>query len=459
MERKLNEECGVFAIRTAQNDAVGTTYNALLALQHRGQQSAGIAALDGTAIACHKAPGLTTEAFSAADIDRLPASSMAIGHVRYAASGGSLVSSAQPIVVEYLRGRLALANNGRLYNAEALRAHLASRGYDFEMPSDSAVIAALIAMEALAGHSLEKAVARAARQLQGAFSFVVLTSLGQLIAVRDARGFRPLCIGRSGDDFAVASESCALSSTGFTFERDIAPGEMVVIDPTGDMRAQMVLPRVKKGLCIFEYVYFARPDSDIDGLSVYQARFNAGRVLAKEYPVKADIVCGVPDSGVEAAQGYAAQSGLPYTSGFVKNRYIGRSFIYPTQGQREDAVRLKLNPLQSNLRDKRVVMVDDSIVRGTTSARIIKSLKRAGAREVHVRISSPPFRHVCHFGTAIDSRDDLIANRMTLNEIREHIGADSLGFISVEGLKRACKSCRIGMCTGCFTGSYPMQVE
>jgi len=297
-------------------------------------------------------------------------------------------------------------------------------------------------------------VARAADSLVGAFSLVIATGDNQLIVVRDPTGFRPLCIGRSEIGYAVASESCALEICGFEFVRDILPGEIVVIENGEIIDAKVVLTKADKdcGLCIFEYVYFARQDSVIDGLSVYEARHNMGSILATEYPVDADVVCGVPDSGLDAAVGYSKTSGIPLVSGFVKNRYVGRSFICPTQTQRDSAVRQKLNPLSANIKDKRVVLVDDSIVRGTTSEKIVRSLKNAGAKEVHMRISSPTFRYTCHYGTDIDSEENLIANKMSVDEIGKKIGADSLGFISIEGLKRACEKCVLPFCAACFTG-------
>ncbi len=455
---KWGEECGIFAVRTSLDQAVGLTYNALLALQHRGQQSAGIAALHNHTITCRKDMGLISEALTREVLEALPPASYAIGHVRYS-TGQSNEEDSQPSVTEYLKGRIAVAHNGNILNVEPLKEKLFQMGCRFGSTQGGEVISSLIAAELMHGRSMETAVEKAVKQLKGAFCLVVLTSDNRIIAVRDVHGFRPLCIGQKGSDFAFASESCALTTLGFDFVRDVAPGEMVMVGEDGALQSKQIINKAKKGLCIFEYVYFARPDSDIDGLSVYQARFNAGAELAREYPVEADIVCGVPDSGLEAAQGYAAASGIPYTSGFVKNRYIGRSFIFPTQSEREMAVRIKLNPLESNIRGKRVIIVDDSIVRGTTSALIINTLKQAGAREVHVRISSPPFRHMCYFGTDIDSTDDLIANRMDMDEIARFIGADSLGFISVKGLQRACAACQTGLCEGCFTGRYPMNPE
>lgn len=455
---KLSEECGIFGIVTSSDEAAGITYNALLALQHRGQEGAGIAIQKDGSILYHKNVGLVSEVFNSEVLSRLPKAHMAIGHVRYSTTGTNSQKNTQPMITEYLKGRIATAHNGNIVNAAEIKEKLVSVGCNFAATNDSEVISSLIGWEALRGESVEDAVADAAKQLRGAFSLVVLSSRNKLIAFRDGAGFRPLCLGKNEHGWAVASESCGLDSAGFTFVRDIKPGEMIIINADGSIQSRMVIEHQKKGLCIFEYVYFARTDSVIDGLSVYNARIAMGRQLAREYPVDADIVCGVPDSGLEAAMGYAQESGLPFQFGFVKNRYIGRSFIFPSQQQRDAAVRLKLNPLAVNLQGKRVVLVDDSIVRGTTSAKIIKSLKQAGASEVHLRISSPPFKHTCHFGTDIDSEENLIANQLDLDAICRQIGADSLGYISIDGLKKACTGCGLSFCTGCFTGEYPVDI-
>ena len=455
---KLREECGIFAVISRAGEAAGITYNALLALQHRGQEGAGIALLKDSSIHCHKDVGLVSEVFSSSVLGSLPNVTEAIGHVRYSTTGNNTKANVQPIVKEYLEGRIAVAHNGNIVNAAQIKERLLSAGCDFTATNDSEAISLLIAYEALHRGSIEEGTAAACRQLKGAFSLLVLSSRRRIIAIRDSFGFRPLCLGRGEHGTAVASESCALDSAGFEFVRDVEPGEMIVIEEDGTYTSRMVLPCESEGLCVFEYVYFARPDSVVDGLSVYQARFNMGIQLAREYPVGADVVCGVPDSGLESAAGYAFASRLPNISGFVKNRYIGRSFIFPSQAQRDAAVRLKLNPLRTNIEGKRVVLIDDSIVRGTTSAKIIKSLKNAGAKEVHMRISSPPFRHTCHFGTDIDSEDNLIANKLSVEAIAEHIGADSLGFISTKGLREACSGSARRFCTGCFTGEYPIPI-
>ncbi len=451
---KWQEECAVFAVSVNTCEAAQITYNGLLSLQHRGQEGAGIAILAENGIKSHKDIGLVSEVFAGGAIEKLPLSGMAVGHNRYSTTGNSIRENVQPFVTEYLTGRIATVHNGNITNAEVIRTRLKSRGLNFQATSDSEVIASLIAYYSLQKEDPLAGVISAAEKLEGAFSLIIMSNENKLIAVRDAYGYRPLCIGKNETGLAVASESCALESCGFTFVRDVLPGEVMVITDGKVTYQNIVLQPKKKncGVCIFEYVYFARQDSLIDGQSVYEARYRMGQILAEEYPVDADVVCGVPDSGLEAAMGFSAMSGIPFASGFVKNRYIGRSFIYPTQAQRENAVRMKLNPLSVNVQGKRVVLVDDSIVRGTTSAQIIQSLKHAGAKEVHMRISSPPFRYSCHYGTDIDSEDKLIANQMSIEEIGKKIGTESLGFISVEGLKKACSDCRIPFCTHCFTG-------
>lgn len=453
---KWKEECGVFGVSLTDDEAAGLTYNALLALQHRGQESAGIAVLADRSIRCIKEQGLVGEVFSHEQLKGLPASSMGVGHARYSTAARNSRDNAQPMIVDYLKGRLALVNNGHLVNSAEIKKGLEERGCDFIAATDTEIMATLIAMEALACDEIEDAVASASRQFKGAFSLIVLSSQGKLVALRDGCGFRPLCIGRGGSGLAVASESCALDSTGFELIRDVKPGEMLIIDRAQNMSSRQILEAGQQGLCIFEYVYTARPDSVIDALSVYQARFRAGQILAKEHPVEADVVCALPDSGLEAAQGYSAGSGIPYITGFLKNRYIGRTFIYPSQMQREAAVRVKLNPLKANVAGKKVVVVDDSIVRGTTTDKTIQSLKDTGAAEVHLRIASPPFKHTCHFGTDIDHEENLIANQFSLEGLCRRIGADSLGYISLDGLKAACSGCTLPFCAGCFTGEYPL---
>ncbi len=458
---KLHEECAVFGVSLRQDgggEAAGICYNALLSMQHRGQEGAGIAVTEGNSIRCIKNTGLVSEAFPTEALQSLPKSPCAIGHARYSTTGANTVWNVQPFVTEYLTGRLATAHNGNVVNAREIKEKLTPFGLDFSATSDTEVISSLIAYMTLRSHDLLTGVKEAAKLLKGAFSLVVLAGDGRLIAVRDSNGYRPLCIGENEHGVAVASESCALDGCGFRFVRDIRPGELVVMEGGKMVHGEVFLQAEQKSLCVFEYVYFARPDSVIDGLSVYEARLNMGRELAREHPVEADMVCGVPDSGLEAAMGYALESGIPLGTGFVKNRYIGRSFIFPTQEQRENAVSMKLNPLRAAVGNKRVVLVDDSIVRGTTSARIVAAMRRAGAKEVHMRISAPPFRHTCHFGTDIDSEKNLIANQLDVEGIRRKIDADTLGYISVEGLLRACKGSGLELCTGCFTGDYATEV-
>ncbi|MCL2111275.1 MAG: amidophosphoribosyltransferase [Clostridiales bacterium] len=452
---KLNEKCAVFGVSLRTDEAVGITCNGLLALQHRGQESAGIAVVRQNKILCHKDMGLVGEVFSGDKLGSLPEGRTAIGHTRYSTTGGNVQENSGPFVTEYLTGRIATAHNGNISNAPEIRDWLRGNGLQFNATSDSEVASSLIAYHITKERDILQGVVKAAGFLRGAFSLVIATGKDKLVAVRDPNGFRPLCIGRNETGYAVASESCALDVCGFEFLRDVAPGEIVVIEK-GEIASHEVMLFQKeesRGLCIFEYVYFARPDSVIDGLSVYDARYNMGVALAEEYPVDADIVCGVPDSGLEAASGYSMKSGIPLVSGFVKNRYVGRSFIYPTQSQRDIAVRQKLNPLAANVKGKRVVLVDDSIVRGTTSKKIVDSLKSVGATEVHMRVSSPPFLYTCHYGTDIDSEENLIANKMDIERIQGSIGADSLGYISIKGLKQACSKSSLDFCTACFTGN------
>jgi len=451
---KLNEECAVFGVSLTTDVAAGITYNGLLALQHRGQEGAGIAVANNHNLVCHKDVGLVSEVFSGNKIEHIPKGRVAVGHTRYSTTGRNTKENVGPFVTEYLTGRIATAHNGNITNAQAIREKLNRRGVQFHATSDSEVISALIAYYITQEKRALPGIIRAADHLRGAFSLIIASSKNKLIAVRDPNGFRPLCLGKNELGYAVASESCALEICGFEFIRDVKPGEIITIK-NGVITYESISLHNKeegRGFCIFEYVYFARPDSVLDGLSIYEARYNMGAILAKEYPVDADMVCGVPDSGLVAASGYSAVSGIPLASGFVKNRYIGRSFIYPTQTQRDSAVRQKLNPLSANVKGKKVVLVDDSIVRGTTCEKIIRSLRNAGAAEIHMRVSSPPFRHTCHYGTDIGSEDNLIANKMGLEEIRTKFGADSLGYISLDGLKKACEKCVLPFCTACFTG-------
>lgn len=455
LDDKVHEECAVFGVSlTSLEEAAGITYNALLAMQHRGQEGAGIAVMKGNSLLYHKDVGLVSEVFTKEVMGKLPKSRIAIGHDRYSTTGANTYANVQPIFNEFLTGRIATVHNGNITNSREIRERLEPLGLDFGATSDSEIISSLIAYHTMKSGDILTGVKEACSQLVGAFSLLILSGDHKLIAVRDPNGYRPLCIGKRNTGIAVASETCAMDSCGFQVIRDVEPGEILVIEDGKITYSEVCLKSDSQGLCIFEYVYFARPDSVIDGQSVYAARFEMGRILAREHAVEADVVCGAPDSGLDAAQGYAAESHLPYVTGFVKNRYIGRSFIFPSQAQRENAVKMKMNPLRYTVEGKRVVLVDDSIVRGTTSALVIQSLRNAGAKEVHVRISSPPFRHSCYYGTDVATEDQLIANQMTIEEIRQKIGADSLGYISIEGLKEACGDCRLPFCTGCFNGEY-----
>lgn len=461
---KLHEECAVFGVSIKKElkdnyEATGTAYNALLAMQHRGQEGAGIAVADGNAIICRKGTGLVSEALTPEVMNDLPHSKVAIGHARYSTTGSNTIKNVQPFVTEFLTGRIATVHNGNVTNSKGIKEKLQNFGLDFTATSDSEVIASLIAYRTILAKDFLNGIKAAVKLLDGAFSLIIMGEGQRLAAVRDPNGYRPLCIGENESGIAIASETCALDSCGFKLVRDVEPGELVVIENGKIIHSEIYKKGSVQSLCIFEYVYFARPDSVIDCLSVYEARINMGKVLAREHPVDADVVCGVPDSGLEAAEGYAKESGLPLVTGFVKNRYIGRSFIFPTQAQRENAVIMKNNPLRAAVEGKRVVLVDDSIVRGTTSAKIISAIKKAGAKEVHMRLSSPPFRYTCYFGTDIDSEKNLIANKISIDEIREKIGADTLGYISLQGLTQACNKCELDLCTGCFSGIYRTKVE
>ncbi len=449
----IHEECGVFGIWGPEGtEAAAATYYGLFALQHRGQESCGIAVNHRGEVFVHKDMGLVPEVFSQPVLDSLVGRA-AIGHVRYSTTGPSVRENAQPLVTRYSKGKMALAHNGNLSNTSRLRDTLEENGAIFQTTIDSEIIAYLIARYRNKTDSVEDAVSLAMTQLEGAYCLLVL-SRGKLIAVRDPLGFRPLCIGQLGDAIVFASESCALDTVGATFIRDVEPGEIVVVDKQG-MRSLRTHCRSRATPCIFEYIYFARSDSAIDGISVYQARLAAGRLLAEQYPVDADLVLGVPDSGMDAATGFSMASGIPLGRGFVKNNYIGRTFIKPQQSQRVSAVRIKLNPIRSCVAGKRVVMVDDSIVRGTTSARIVSQLKQAGATEVHVRISAPPFLWPCYFGTDIPSFEELTARQHTQEAIRQMIGADSLGFLQRESLGKMIGVSGRQYCDACFSGDYP----
>lgn len=455
----LHEECGVFGIFTKNGevDVVRETYFALYALQHRGQQSCGIAVNDDGNIMCHKDAGLVPDVFNEMVVNHLSGGQSAIGHVRYGASNPNSRVDAQPLVVKYTKGTIALCFNGNLINAEQLKHELHESGAMFQTSSDAEIISYIIARERLKTESIEEALLRAMKRLKGAYSIVILGPQ-KMIAVRDPYGFRPLCIGKRHEQIMFASESCALDSLGAQFVRNVEPGEVVVANNDG-MESFQLDEKVKTGTCIFESVYFARPDSVIDGVSVHNARIEAGKYLAKRFPVDADMVCGVPDSGLDAALGYANESGIPYGVAFIKNRYIGRTFIQPSQGEREKLVKIKLNVLKASVEGKRLVLVDDSIVRGTTIANIVRLLREAGALEVHLRISSPPFKYPCYFGTDVASPEKLIANQMSLEEIQQKVGANSLGYLSLEDMHKCPVGCHLDFCDGCFTGKYPIDVS
>ena len=449
----MHESCGVFGVYASGINVAQTTFFALFALQHRGQESAGIAAADGHGIRLHTNMGLVSQAFTETDLASLKGH-IAIGHNRYSTTGSSRPLNAQPIIAKSGGVTIALAHNGNIINARPLRDELQERGYHFRTGSDSEVIANLIL--ASPGPNWQKRIEHAMHRLQGAYSLAILTE-DELIAVRDPFGVRPLCLGAIDNGWSIASESCALDHIGAQFIREIEPGEIVVIDSHGMKGLNETEGR--KALCIFEYIYFARPDSIIQGKLLYPAREAMGRILAEEYPVDADLVMGVPDSATAAGIGYSNGSGIPYCEGLVKNRYVGRTFIEPDQRMRELGVQLKFNPLSDIIAGKRLVVVDDSIVRGTTTPRVVSLLKKAGAAEVHLRICAPPIRHPCFFGVDMASKWELIAARKTIPEIRQHLGADSLGYLSLEGLIRAVDLPRDIFCLACFTGAYPIPVQ
>jgi amidophosphoribosyltransferase len=458
-EDALHEECGVFGIYDLDGgDVASTIYYGLFALQHRGQESCGIAVSDTNGprgnMLSNKGMGLVNEVFTPEILEKMKGD-IGVGHVRYSTAGSSTRENAQPLVLNYVKGTLAMAHNGNLINANELRSELEYTGAIFQTTIDSEVIAYHIARERLNSKTAEEAVQRACRKLKGAYALVV-ASPRKLIAARDPFGFKPLCIGKRDNAYIVASETCALDTIGATFVRDVLPGEVVAITQDGiTSDTSMALPKEKQARCIFEYIYFARPDSHFDGESVYASRIRAGRFLAMDSPVDADIVTGVPESGNAAALGYSLESGIPYGTAFVKNSYVGRTFIKPKQSSRESSVQIKLNVLKEAVDGKRVIMIDDSIVRGTTSDRIVRMLRDAGATEVHVRISSPPFLWPCYFGTDIPAREQLIAYNRSIEDIRKIIGADSLGYLGLERLSEMVEG--LPICRGCFTGEYPME--
>ncbi len=454
----LREECGVFGMYAegTYEGIAHDVYYGLYALLHRGQESCGIVVNDKGVFTTFKDNGLVEEVFTPARLNNLGHGNMAVGHCRYGTAGGSNRLNAQPIVVNHIKGPMAVAHNGNLVNADELRRELELSGSIFHTTSDTEVISYIITKERLTAPSIEVAMSSAMDKLDGAYSLVIMTT-NKLIAARDPHGFRPLCFGRIPDGcYVIASESCALDSVGAEFIRDVEPGEVIVFDKDGMRSIKDHCGKCKRSLCVFEYIYFARPDSVIDGSAVHNARLRAGAFLALDHPVQADVVIGVPDSGIDAAIGYARQSGIPYGIGLIKNKYIGRTFIAPGQKHREDRVRIKLNPVASTVAGKRVVLIDDSIVRGTTSARIVRLLRDAGATEVHMRVTAPPFLNPCYYGTDISSRDVLIAYKHSHEDMVKMIGIDSLGFLSVEDAKKIAEASNgAGFCTACFDGVYP----
>lgn len=453
----LHEECGLFGIFANEATNVAhTAYYALFALQHRGQENCGIVVNDDGLFHSHKDIGLVEEVFTEESLNNLGEGNMAVGHVRYGTAGRNTRANSQPLVVNHHKGRMAVSHNGNLVNAYELREELELEGAIFHSTNDTEVIAYIITKERIKTGSIEQAIDNAMEKLEGAYSLIIM-SPGKLIAARDPHGFRPLCYGvRDDGAYIVASETCALDSVNAKYIRDLEPGEIVVFSKEGIRSIKTHCDSAPHKICIFEYLYFARPDSQIEGVSVHEARMRAGACLAMEHPVQADVVIGVPDSGLSAALGFAQQSGIPYGFGFIKNKYIGRTFIAPGQANREDKVMIKLNVLKETVRGKRVVLVDDSIVRGTTIARIIKRIREAGATEIHVMSSAPPFMNPCYYGTDIDSRDNLIACKMNNEEIAKHVGADSVGYLDINHLNMLIgKEKGIGYCHACFSGEYP----
>lgn len=455
MNDKLKEACGVFGIyRDKEDAALGRSiFYGLYALQHRGQESAGIAVTSGSGIKYHKEMGLVSEVFNDEILESL-SGNIGIGHVRYSTTEANTLINAQPIVVRYKNGSLAVAHNGNLINAPELRKELEEHGAAFQTEIDSEVVAFLIAREQT--EDITKAVENCMCQLKGSFALIIMTE-DTLIGMRDPHGIRPLCLGKQKGSYVLASESCALDTIDARFIRDVEPGEIVVINKDG-IRSIKKCQDGPSSSCIFEFVYFARPDSVIDGRNVHMARWQAGRLLAEEHPVDADLVIGVPDSGTVSALGYAETAEIPFGIGLIKNRYVGRTFIKATQTSRAIGVKLKLNAVREVVKGKRLVMVDDSIVRGTTSGLIVNLLKEAGAKEVHVRVSSPPIVYSCYFGIDTSTRKELIGAKRNIEEIRKHIGADSLGYLSLDGLIKATRLPAEKFCSGCFTGVYPIEV-
>ena len=457
-QHHLQEECGVFGVfSTERGDLASHACCALFALQHRGQESAGIAVNDDGVFTVRRGTGLVSDVFPKEALAALGQGNMAVGHVRYATTGADSRDNAQPLLINHHKGPLALAHNGNLTNSWDLRRELEKQGSIFHTTTDSEVIAYVIVQERLNRSRMEEAVAAAMDKLEGAYSLVI-ASPSKLIAARDPHGFRPLCMGKRPDGSVVfASESCALDAVGAAFDRDIEPGEVVTVDAGGVRSDRSHCGQTARRLCVFEYIYFARPDSVLDGTSVCLARQRAGELLSAAHPVEADVVIGVPDSGLDAAIGYARASGIPYALGFTKNKYVGRTFIAPTQGEREAAVNVKLNPIRAVVENKRIILIDDSIVRGTTCRHIVALLRAAGAAQIHMRVSAPPFVAPCFYGTDIDTAENLIANRHSTEEIARIIGVDSLGYLSREDVVRLTGH-DTGFCTACFGGAYPTPV-
>ncbi len=453
---ELNEECGIFGVYD-HVDASLLTYYGLHALQHRGQESAGICSTDGTQFLYHRNMGLVTEVFNTETINTLTGS-MAIGQVRYSTTGESRLQNAQPLIFKYREGNLAIATNGNLVNAEPIRRQLERNGSIFQTTSDTEVIAHLIARSTY--DRVEDALKEALSMIKGAYALLIMTD-DTLVVAQDPNGLRPLCMSRLGESYIFSSETCAFDAIGAEYVRDVEPGEMIIIDKDG-LRSTRFSGPARRATCSFEFIYFARPDSDIDGINVHKARKRLGKQLATEFPVEADVVTGVPDSSTSAAIGYAEATGIPYELGLIKNRYIGRTFIQPTQELRERGVKMKLSAVRRVVEGKRVVMIDDSIVRGTTSRHIVNLLRAAGATEVHVRISSPPVANPCFYGIDTSHREDLVASKHTVEEIRQMIGADSLSFISQEGMLEAIgrdsTAYKRGFCTACFDADYPTEI-
>lgn len=454
---KFHEECGVFGVYSQENRNVAhTVYYGLYALQHRGQESAGIAVAFADKIAYYKGMGLVSDVFAGGNLEALPEGDIAIGHVRYSVTGASQLLNAQPVVFTGKCGKMALAHNGNLTNTKQLREEMLSQNAVFQTSIDSEVIALYI--NSLSDGDVVTGIKRACPKFKGSYALVIMT-VNKLIAVRDPYGIRPLCIGTLEGDYIVASETCALDAVGANFVRDVKPGEIVIIDSEGLHSCFMEGIPEKSAMCIFEYVYFARPDSVLDGVSVYDARKEAGRLLARHCPVEADIVSGVPDSGNVAARGFAEESGIPFVEALAKNRYVGRTFIQPEQGQRENSLNIKMNALRANVRGKRVVIIDDSIVRGTTMRKIIRMLRNAGATEVHIRVCSPIIKHPCHLGIDIQTYSQLIGAYKNERQICESLGADSVRYLSVHQLVKTCKGANLDFCLGCFNGEYPYPLD